>query len=411
MDSGTRRRASRPDIAKTIVAALASVVAVAVFVRSPLRAAGAPAFLHPTTTPIRSAASMHSPTSIPLQVHPGVRNGKAVPTTKKPLALNVYAATVAGLDPKVRGITPRVYVPNSDDGTVSVIDPTTYKVIVNFRVGRNPQHIGPSWDLSTLYVSNDRGNSLTPINPRTGVASTPIPVNDPYNLYFTPDGNSAIVVAERLRRLDFRDPHTWALQYSIAIPHRGANHLDFTADGKTLLISCEFSGWLVKVDMASRKITGELNLKGQPIDVKLSPDGKVFYVANMDRGGVSIIDPTTMTELAFLHTGRGAHGLYPSRDTTKLYVANRMANSVSVIDFATRSVVATWHFTGTPDMGGVSTDGKELWLSGRYSREVYVVDTATGRLTHRIPVGRGPHGLSVFPQPGHFSLGHTGNYR
>ena len=107
----------------------------------------------------------------------------------------------------------------------------------------------------------------------------------------------------------------------------------------------------------------------------------------------------------------GAHGLYPSRDTTKLYVSNRHANSVSVIDFATRKVAATWHFTGTPDMGGVSADGKELWLSGRYSREVYVLDTTTGALIHRIRVGRGPHGLTFFPQPGRYSLGHTGNYR
>ena len=294
---------------------------------------------------------------------------------------------------------------------MSVIDPKTYTVVSTFRVGKNPQHIGPSWDLGTLYVSNDLGNSLTPVDPRTATPGPEVAVTDPYNLYFTPDGRSAIVVAERLRRLDFRDPHTWKLQYSIAIPHKGANHLDFASDGKTFLISCEFSGWVVKVDLTTRTITGELNVKGQPIDVKLAPDGTVYYVANMSRGGVSVIDPTTMTEVEFLPTGMGAHGLYPSRDTTRLYVSNRHANSVSVIDFATRKVVDTWRFTGTPDMGSVSADGKELWLSGRYSREVYVIDTTTGALTHRIPVGRGPHGLTFFPQPGRYSLGHTGNYR
>ncbi len=304
-----------------------------------------------------------------------------------------------------------VYVPNSDEGTVSVIDPATYKVTRTFRVGRNPQHIGPAWDLSRLYVSNDLGNSLTPIDARSGTVGTPIPVTDPYNLYFTPDGASAIVVAERLRRLDFRDPHTWAMRYSIPIPHKGANHLDFSADGSTILLSCEFSGWIVNIDLASRKVVGELNVGGQPIDVKLSPDGAVFYVANMQRGGVSVIDPTTMTELSFIPTGKGAHGLYPSRDATKLYVSNRHANSVSVIDFTTRRVTATWHFKGTPDMGGVSADGRELWLSGRYSSQVYVIDTTTGRLTHTIAVGRGPHGLSFFPQPGRYSMGHTGNYR
>ena len=332
------------------------------------------------------------------------------PAAKTP-RVNVYAATIRGLDVRVRDVTPRVYVPNSDEGTVSVIDPKTYTVLRTFTVGKNPQHIGPSWDLTSLYVSNDLGNSLTPIDPRTALAGPAIAVTDPYNLYYTPEGGSAIVVAERLRRLDFRDPHTWQLRYSIAISHKGANHLDFSADGSYFLISCEFSGWVVKVDMATRRVAGELEVKGEPIDVKLSPDGTVFYVANMSRAGVSIIDPATMTEVGFVRTGLGAHGLYPSRDTTRLYVSNRHANSVSVIDFATRKVVDTWRFTGTPDMGSVSADGKELWLSGRYSQEIYVLDTTTGTLTHRIPVGRGPHGLTFFPQPGRYSLGHTGNYR
>jgi YVTN family beta-propeller protein len=102
---------------------------------------------------------------------------------------------------------PRVYVPNSDSNTVDVIDPKTFRVIGHFAVGALPQHVTPSWNLRTLYVDNDRGNSLTPIDPRTGrPTGRTLAVPDPYNLYFTPDGRSAIVVAERLQRLDFRNP-------------------------------------------------------------------------------------------------------------------------------------------------------------------------------------------------------------
>ena len=364
----------------------------------------------PTTATSPSETSSKTSSTTPtIRALPTKPAGHSKTTPTNPT--NVYAATTGGLDRRVKDIRARVYVPNSDDASVSVIDPSTYNVIYTFPVGRNPQHIGPAWDLSMLYVSNDLGNSLTPIDPVTSKPGSAIAVHDPYNLYFTPDGKSAIVVAERFWQLDFRDPKTWALQYSIPIPHKGANHLDFSADGKMLMISCEFSGWVTKVDLRTKKVVGELEVKGEPIDVKLSPDGTVFYVANMSRGGVSIIDPSTMKELTFVPTGMGAHGLYPSRDASKLYVSNRQANSVSVIDFASRRVVATWHFTGTPDMGSVSADGKELWLSGRYNAEVYVIDTTTGKLTHRIPVGRGPHGLSFFPQPGRYSLGHTGNYR
>ena len=325
---------------------------------------------------------------------------------------NVYAHTLAGdLSPAVAGIPTRVYVPNSESNTVDVIDPATFRVVDHFAVGRLPQHVTPSWDLKTLWVDNDEGNSLTPIDPRTGKPGAPVAVDDPYNLYFTPDGSKAIVVAERLHRLDVRDPHTWALEKSIPIAHDGADHADFTADGRTMIISCEFSGWLVRVDLRTLAVTGELHVGGSPVDVKLSPDGSVFFVANMERGGVSVVDASTFTERTFVPTGAGAHGLYLSRDTTSLYVSNRMAGSVSVLDSATGALRQTWPTGGSPDMGGVTADGTQLWLSGRYNSEVYVIDTRTGAVLHRIPVGKGPHGLSVFPQPGRYSLGHTGVFR
>ena len=325
-------------------------------------------------------------------------------TTRAEPSGNVYASTGVGqLSPAVAGVPARVYVPNSEADTVDVIDPFSFRIIDHFAVGRLPQHVTPAWDLRTLYVDNDLGNSLTPIDPRTGRAGTPIPVEDPYNLYFTPDGTKAIVVAEKLRRLDFRDPRTWKLLKSVPIAHAGVDHADFSADGKQMLLSCEFSGWVVNVDVEHMSVTGELHVGGSPVDVKLSPDGSVFYVANQVRGGVSVVDASSMTERRFIPT--------VSRDGRALYVSNRLAGSVSVIDFSTGHVSATWPTGGSPDMGGVSADGTQLWLSGRYDAAVYVIDTRTGQVLHRIPVGKGPHGLCVFPQPGRYSLGHTGVFR
>ena len=62
-------------------------------------------------------------------------------------------------------------------------------------------------------------------------------------------------------------------------------------------------------------------------------------------------------------------------------------------------------------MGGVSPDGTVLWVSGRHNAVVYAIRLSTGRLLARIKVGTGPHGLAVFPQPGRYSLGHTGVFR
>jgi YVTN family beta-propeller protein len=332
---------------------------------------------------------------------------------------NVYAADGAGmLSPAVEGALYRVYVPNSDDSSVDVIDPSTRRVVDHFAVGRNPQHVVPAWDLKTLYVTNDRANSLTPVDPRTGRPSGPaIAVDDPYNMYFTPDGTRSIVVAEARQNLDFRDAHTFELRHRLHVACPGVDHMDFSADGSYFIASCEFSGRMVKVDVASERVLGYLQIGGKPQDVKLEPQGKVFYVADMDKGGLHEIDGDTFTEVGFLPTGPETHGLYPSRDARHLYVSNRggRANkgSISVVDFATRTVVATWKLPGggTPDMGGVSPDGKELWLTGRRSRAVYEFDTTTGALVTKIAVGPGPHGACVWPQPGHYSLGHTGNLR
>jgi YVTN family beta-propeller protein len=335
---------------------------------------------------------------------------------RRAVRANVYRADAAGeLSAAVRTARPLVYVPNSDSNTVDEIDPTTYKVVRHFRVGRLPQHVTPSYDLKTLYVLNDVGNSLTPIDPRTGAPGRPIRVDDPYNLYFTPDGRYAIVVAERLARLDFRFPHSFRLHHSLRVPCRGVDHLDFSADGRYLIATCEFSGQLIKVDVRREKVVGRLSLLGGaiPQDVKLSPDGKLFYVADMGRGGVWEVTGAPLRARRFIRTGAGTHGLYVSRNATRLYISNRAEGSISVLALRTRRLVAKWRIPGggSPDMGNVSANGRVLWLSGRWNGVVYAIDTRSGKLLAKIPVGSSPHGLCVWPQPGRYSLGHTGILR
>jgi YVTN family beta-propeller protein len=345
----------------------------------------------------------------------------------------------------------RVYVPNLRSNDVDVIDPATNKIVSHFKVGVAPQHVVPSWDLRTLWVANNaerrEDGSLTPIDPRTGLPGKAIPVDDPYNMYFTPDGKSAIVVAEAHHRLDFRDPHSMALQYSIDVPKcDGINHADFSIDGKYAIFTCEFTGAIAKIDLVHRQVAGFLKLslprlrfsengpaaelpseictsrKGMPQDIRISPDGSRFYIADMDADGLHVVDGDNFKQVGFIPIGLGTHGLYPSRDGKLLYIANRGSHaihgkrhgkgSVSVLDFASGKVVANWPIPGggSPDMGNVSADGKSLWLSGRFDNEIYRIDTQSGVVT-KIAGGQEPHGLTVWPQPGRYSLGHTGNLR
>ena len=344
---------------------------------------------------------------------------------------NVYAGAGAGmLSPAVAGHLSRVYSPNLITGKVDVIDPETFSVIESLAAIPSPQHIVPSWDLQTLWVSGDisyRGGhaDVMPIDPKTGKLGKAIDVPDSYNMYFTPDGKSAILVAEAMRRLEFRDPKTMALQGYIATPKcPGINHADFAADGSYAIFTCEYDNSLAKIDLVHHTLEAILPLSpgGMPQDIRISPDGSVFFVADLLKDGVVLVAGDSFKQIGFMRTGVGAHGLYPSRDGTKLYVSNRGTHdiagvkkgdgSVTALDFMTGKVLANWPVPGggSPDMGNVSADGKWLWLSGRYDGVIYAFNTGDGSVK-TIPVGGMPHGLTVWPQPGRYSLGHTGNLR
>ena len=335
-----------------------------------------------------------------------------------PAPLNIYSHTLAGmLSPLAAHARYLVYVPDSEGDGVYVIDPHTYRVIDYFTTGQVVEHVVPAWDLRTLYATNDVGNSLTPINPDTGRRAGPnIPVTDPYNMYFTPDGQHSIVVEEADQTLAFRDPHTFALQKALRVNCAGVDHMDFSADGSFALASCEFSGQMVQIDVQRETVMRYVHVGGSPQDVKLSPDGTVFYVANrflpsLGTSGVQLIDASTLRLTGLIRTPLDAHGLYVSRDTKDLYVTDRAGEAITVVDFATRRIIATWKVPGTPDMGNVSPDGSVLWVSGRYTGAVYAISTRTGHVIATIPVGVSPHGLCVWPQPGRYSTGHTGVMR
>ncbi len=314
-------------------------------------------------------AQVGTPASAPLSAAPAAAPAPAIATVPGmppvPDARNLYSETASGKwSPVVQGDLERIYVPNLRSNDVYVIDPAQMKVVDRFKVGYSPQHVVPSWDLRTLWVTNnaERRNdgSLTPIDPRTGKRGPDVVVDNPYNMYFSPDGKSAIVVAEARKRLDFRDPQTMAMQYSIDVPGcPGVNHADFSIDGRFAIFTCEFAGTLVKIDLAERKVLGYLKLqmpatrfkevpgaprlkpgqvwepggtevcrvtRGMPQDIRSSPDGKRFYIADMHADGVHIVDGESFTQVGFIrHRPRRARPLSEPRRQAALRGQPRLA--------------------------------------------------------------------------------------
>ena len=194
-------------------------------------------------------------------------------------------------------------------------------------------------------------------------------------------------MAEARERIDFRDPHTMKLQHSLHVPCRGVNHADFTADLTTFVVSCEYSGKLLVIPADGSRVASVIDLNAistpgatdamaamrgggpaeyidpgttaMPQDVRLVPDGSTFVAADMLRNGLWLVDAATFKVRGFLPTGKGAHGVYPSRDGSVLYVSNRDEGSISVVDAATLKVRTLWRLPGggSPDMGGVTADG------------------------------------------------------
>jgi YVTN family beta-propeller protein len=281
---------------------------------------------------------------------------------------NVYSETGADhVSAAAAGALARVYVPHVTSNDVYVIDPATLKVLNRVPVGRHAQHVVPSYDLKTLWVASVGARkvpgTLTPIDPTTGEPGERVLVDDPYNLYFTPDGSAAIVVAEQRRRLDFRDPHTMDLKFSVPAPQcSGINHADFSVDGRYAIFTCEFSASLVKIDLIERRVLGYLKLTGggMPQDIRIAPKGDVFYVADMHADGVFVVDAETFTQIDLIHTGTGTHGLYPSRDgsSTSPTAAPTMCAAAATATAASRcstSPPARWWRNGRSPAAAVPT--------------------------------------------------------
>ena len=367
------------------------------------------------TPPSQSPTTFGSPSAPPAPSSAAVDVLPGMPAVTDPH--NIYSdAGPNMLGANARQSKAYAYVPNTKSGDVWVIDAQTFQVVDKFHVGIEVQHVVPSYDMSALYATDDQGDVIRRIDPFTGAAGDTIPVLDPYNMYFTPDGKYAISVAEKYRTLVWYDPTSWQEVSRLKLPDcQGVDHGDFTPDGRTAVFSCEFDGRVAVVDMANRSLIRMIDMPTRnttmgPQDLRIAPDGSKLYIADSDSDGVWVLDKDLQTITRHIPTGDGAHGLYFSRDATKLYVTNRHAGSISVLDAVTGDPITTWQLPGggSPDMGNVSADGSQLWLSGRYDNVVYVISTTDGSLIRTIPVGNGPHGLALMPQPGRYSIGHTG---
>ncbi|TDC64465.1 YncE family protein [Actinomadura sp. GC306] len=340
------------------------------------------------------------------------RSGDRVPgeVPLVPAGGHVYAATGPGMmAPHAREVPARLYVAHGR--AIDVIDAGTMRTVGRLHTGAAASRVVPSWDLRRLWATDPARGTLVRFGPLGGVRGRPVQAGSPAALHFSPDGRHALVLAHRPSRVEVRDPRTMRRKGSVRLPCT-PGYADFTPDGSALVATCGSAGALTRVDLTTGRVSATVRLPAgaRPGDLRLSPDGTLFYVADPVRGGVWLVDAGRLAVRGFVRTAPGARGLAVGRDARRLFVVG--GGTLTAVRFGTRRVASRWPLPGggTPIPGGMSRDGSALWLADPRGL-VYAVSTRTGRVVRKVRVAGRPAGLAVHPQPGRFSLGGTGLYR
>jgi YVTN family beta-propeller protein len=291
-----------------------------------------------------------------------------------------------------------VIVLNSADDTLSLIDPKTGTEASRVPIGRGPHHMMAMPDDSALLIGLTTVNQLLVVNRKTGEITRRIPMMDPYQLGFSPDGKYFVTTA---LRQDFVDIYPGTLTDDIkpiARVKSGAmpSHLAFSPDSRFVYVTEQGSNTVSKIDLETRKVVTRLPIGSAPAGIWLTPDGTKLLVGVMGADFVAIIDRATDKVIGKVVTGRGAHNFLAKGDKRHLYVSNRVDDTISVLDMQTMKVIEQIKVAGSPDCMELSADGKWMWVTARTRKDVALVNMETKQVEKRIPVGRSPHGVYFY---------------
>ena len=313
------------------------------------------------------------------------------------LALGWLAAVGAHAQPA----RPPIFVLNSLDADVSVVDPVSFTVVKRFPTGKEPHHLYLSPDEKSLIVANALGDSLTFIDPRTAEVQRVVRgIPDPYHLRFSPDMKWFVTASNRLDRVDL---YRWQgrtaaeplqLVKRIAAP-KTPSHLNIDTKSTTLYVSLQDSDELLAIDLATQAIKWKQRVGKMPADIYLTPDDKFILVGLTGDKFVEVWDVSGAAPKLTkrIETGNGAHSFRAWGDKRHVLVSNRAANTISKIDVTSMSVVDQFPGPSGPDDMELLTDGKTLLVTSRWAGKVTEIDTTTRKVVRQVKVGKSPHGI------------------
>jgi YVTN family beta-propeller protein len=298
---------------------------------------------------------------------------------------------------------PPIFVLNSLDADISVIDANTWAEIKRIPTGKEPHHLYLSPDEKSLIVANASGDSLTFLDPRTAAVQRTIKGTlDPYHLRFSPDMKWFVTAANRLNHVDVyhwqpQTPELIKLAKRIATS-KTPSHMWIDSKSTTAYLTMQDSDEWIAVDLSTQSIRWRFATGDMPADIYVTPDDKFAFIGLTASDGVQVFDVSAGSSqlpkwVKTIPTGKGAHAFRALGDRRHIFVSNRVANTISKIDLQTQTVVEQIKAPGGPDCMDVSADGKWLYVTSRWAKKLTVIDLQTGKIARQINVGRSPHGV------------------
>ena len=333
-----------------------------------------------------------------------VRESPVVTDFFRIFALFATCAGLAVLMPLRLAHAAPVFVLNSLDGNVSVIDPATWSEKKRIATGKEPHHLYMTPDEKSVIVANALSDSLTFIDPRTAeIQRTLTGILDPYQLRFSPDMKWFVTAANRLNHVDIYrwDGQNLNLAKRIATG-KTPSHLWIDSKSTTVWATMQDSNELVTIDLATQTLKSRVPTGPMPADVFGTPDDKTLLVGLTGGRGVEVFDVSSGTprSVRVLPTGQGAHAFRALGDRKHVLVSNRVANTISQIDYSTLQVVAEFPGPSGPDCMEVSADGKTILVASRWARKLTVIDIPSRKVVRQVPVGKSPHGVWTLDHAG-----------
>jgi YVTN family beta-propeller protein len=311
----------------------------------------------------------------------------AIPLRWRPLLalLAAFAPAAARAD--------LVYVLNSGEASVTVLDAATRQETRRIPVLREPHHLVLTPDGSQLVIADSGGNELIFVAPATGEVLRRERISNPYHLEYSPDGRYLVIASLRRDQVDIYEAATLTLIHRLR-PGDMPSHIAFSPDSRFAYVTLQGDRALVAIDLAQRNEVWKVEVGPEPAGVIWHRGRLIVGVMGTDH--FVTVNPETQEVSRAFTLGRGAHTVFPSPDGRALFATSRVDSRVAEVDPETLTVRRTWNIPGGPDCLTFDPDGR-VWMTLRWAGRVAVLDPKEDGW-QVVRVGRSPHGIFFKPR-------------